>query len=57
MKFKFIKEVESEVTIYNEAKVKTGDVVELEGFFADKAKSNPDFEEVKSNDNRKPAKD
>lgn len=48
MKFKFIKEVEGEVGIYGGQKAKTGDVVELHGFFAEKALKNPAFIEVKS---------
>lgn len=53
MKFKFIKEVSGSVSVYDGNTVKTGDTIELEGFFADKAKNNPDFKEVKARGNKK----
>lgn len=69
MEFKFTKEVEGKVSVYDGNKVATGDTIELTGFFAEKAKRNPDFEEViveelveepieevKPRGNRKPAK-
>lgn len=48
-KFVFVKPVESSVATYGSkgaTKVKTGDEVELDGFFAEKARANPDYEEV-----------
>ena len=48
MKFKLIKEVEGEVPVYGGQKMKTGDTVEFDDFFAAKAMKNPDFKEVKS---------
>ena len=48
MKFKLIKEVEGLVGAYGHENIKTGDVIELEGFFAEKARNNPDFAEVKT---------
>ena len=48
MKFKLIKEVESSVGAYGHENIKTGDAIELEGFFAEKAQNNPDFVEVKT---------
>lgn len=53
MKFKFIKEVSSAVGVYGGNTVKTGDTIELEGFLAEKAKTNPDFKEVKPRGNKK----
>lgn len=47
MKFKFIKQVEGEVGVYDGKSVKTGGVVEFEGRYAEKALNNPDFEAVK----------
>ena len=47
MKFKFIKKVEGEVGVYDGKSVKTGDEVEFEGRYAEKALNNPDFEDVK----------
>lgn len=46
MKFKFVKEVEGEVAVYGGQTAKTGDTVEFDGFFAEKAKANPDFESL-----------
>ena len=56
MKFKFIKEVDGEVAIYDGQTAKTGDTVELEGFFAEKASSNPDFETVGNKSSKSKAK-
>ena len=53
MKFKFIKQVDGEVNCYCGKTVKTGDVIELEGHFAEKAKANPDFEVVRVSTKRK----
>lgn len=47
MKFEFVKKVDGEVNGYNGIKVKTGDRVEYEGHFAEKALKNPDYQEVK----------
>ncbi len=47
MMFEFVKKVEVEVKSYNGNMVKTGDVIELSGVFADKAKKNPDYKLVK----------
>lgn len=44
MKFKFIKKVEGEVGVYDGKSCKTGDEVEFEGRYAEKALNNPDFE-------------
>jgi len=44
MKFKFIKQVEGEVGVYDGKSCKTGDEVEFEGRYAEKALNNPDFE-------------
>lgn len=49
MKFKFVKDVKGSVAIYGGKKAKMGDEVELTGYFATKAKLNPDFEEVVKN--------
>ena len=46
MKFKFVKSVSKPVPCYGDKKVKTGQEIELAGHFAEKAKRNPDFEEV-----------
>lgn len=56
MKFKFIKEVEGKVNAYGGNQVSTGDVIELEGFLAEKAMCNPDFEEVKARGNKATSK-
>lgn len=47
MKFKFIKKVSGAVTAYGVKDINSGDTVDLDGYFAIKAQSNPDFEEVK----------
>jgi len=47
MKFKFIKKVEGSVGAYGIKSLKTGDEVELEGRYAEKASNNPDFEAKK----------
>lgn len=46
MKFKFVKEVIGTVPCYGNKQVKTGQEIDLTGHFAEKAKRNPDFEEV-----------
>ena len=56
MKFKFIKKVDGEVPCYDGKTVKTGDVIELTGHFAEKAKNNPDFEVVRGNTAKRKAK-
>lgn len=43
MKFEFVKDVEDPVMSYGGVMVWTGDVVELEGWFAEKAQKNPNF--------------
>lgn len=48
MKFKFVKNVEGSVPTYNGKKVKTGQEIDLSGHFAEKAKKNPDFEQVEA---------
>ena len=53
MKFKFVKKVDEPVLIYGGKEAATGDVVEYDGFIAEKCLKNPDFEEVKT---RKPKK-
>jgi len=56
MKFKFVKKVTGSVKVYDGATVKTGDVVEFDGHFAEKAKNNPDFETVVAKKAAKKAK-
>lgn len=46
MKFKFVKKVNGDVPVYQGKKAKTGQTVEFTGYFAEKAKRNPDFEMV-----------
>lgn len=46
MKFEFIKEVSEPVMSYGGVMVKTGDVVELDGWFAEKAKVNPNYRQL-----------
>ncbi len=48
MKFRFVKEVEGKVRTYSGLSVRTGDVVELDEVFSEKAVKNPDFETVNS---------
>lgn len=54
MKFEFTKAVEGEVGVYDGKKASTGDTVDYEGRFAEKALANPDFRQVKPRG--KPAK-
>lgn len=42
-----MKTEEMPVGTYGGKKVKNGDVVEFDGFFAEKALSNPDYEQIK----------
>ncbi len=50
MKFKYIAKGKTNSNAYNfPAGLKTGDVIELQGHFAEKAKKNPDFEKVGNN--------
>ena len=56
MKFKFIKKVSGEVNCYGGKTIKTGDIVELEGHFIEKANANPDFEVVRGNTSKRKAK-
>lgn len=46
-RFKFIKPVDEPVRCYSGELVSTGDVVELNDWFSDKARRNPYYEEVK----------
>ena len=46
MKFKLLKEVEGQVNCYGQM-CETGGTIELEGWLAEKAGNNPDFEQVK----------
>lgn len=46
-KFKLTKEVKSAVPVYGGKEAITGDVIELDGLLAEKARNNPDFQEVK----------
>lgn len=50
MKFEFIKEVSGEVPGYGGQSVKTGDIVDLDGHLASKAKGNPDYREPKEDE-------
>lgn len=50
MKFMYIREVEGEVNTYDGKTVKTGDIVEFEGIFAEKAMNHPDYEIVQEDD-------
>lgn len=43
MKFRLIKAVDGSVPTYDGSRIRTGDVVELEGHFAEKAARNPDY--------------
>ena len=45
--------VESPVNAYGGAKVKSGDRIELDGFLAKKALSNPNYREIKPRAKRK----
>lgn len=56
MKFKLVKKVDGEVPCYGGKTAKTGDVIELNGHFAEKAKANPDFEVVRGNTAKRKAK-
>lgn len=47
MKFKLVKKVEGEVNCYGVQMCATGDTVDLPGHLAEKAKLNPDYEEVR----------
>ncbi len=53
MKFRLVKEGCVKVNAYHKEGISTGDVVELEGHFAEKANNNPDFKKVATR-NRKP---
>lgn len=46
MKFKFIKDIEGKAPSYAGYVVKTGDVIDLDGTFAKKASTNPNYEQV-----------
>ena len=46
MKFQFVKEVEGKVLGYDGVMVTTGDVVEYDGHFAQKAMRNKDYQAV-----------
>ena len=48
MKFKFIKPNCKNVGYYSLRNISTGDTVELDGHFIEKATNNPDFELVKT---------
>lgn len=52
MKFKLVKEGCEDVPVYGGGVISTGGTVDLDGFLAEKARANPDFEEVKAR--RKP---
>lgn len=52
-KFKFIKEVEGEVNSYLGTPIKTGDTLELNDYLSDKARKNPNYEEVKRGPKKK----
>lgn len=56
MKFKLIKQVGGEVPCYGGQTAKTGDVIELDGDLAEKAKNNPDFEVVRGSTTKRKAK-
>ena len=56
MKFKLVKQVEGSVRSYGGQEVSTGDEIELDGHFAEKAKLNPDYEEVKATAKKATAK-
>ena len=47
MKFKFIKADCKNVGAYDLSNISTGDIVEFDGYFEEKAKNNPDFEIAK----------
>ena len=47
MKFKFIRPDCKKVNAYSLRNISTGDTVELDGYFAEKATNNPDFELIK----------
>lgn len=47
MKFRFVKEVPEPVKNYGGELITTGDVVELTGHLAEKAKTNPNYELVR----------
>ena len=48
MKFKFIKTGCKDVGVYDLRDISTNDIVEISGYFEEKAKNNPDFEIVKT---------
>ena len=44
--FLFKKKVDGVVKVYQEKTISTGETIEYEGFFAEKCRKNPDFEEI-----------
>lgn len=48
MKFRLIKEVDGSVPTYDGSLIRTGDTIELEGHFAEKAAHNPDYAIVRA---------
>ena len=52
MKFKLIAEFDKPVRCYTGEMISTGDVIELDGHLADKARNNPNYKEVKRGPNK-----
>lgn len=54
--FKLVKDDCKDVPVYGGETLSTGDTIELEGFLAEKAEKNPDFEAVKAKRRKSKAK-
>jgi len=55
MNFELVKKVDEPVNAYGHKGIKTGDVIELDGRLAEKAKGNEDFKESTKKPTVKPA--
>jgi hypothetical protein len=57
MNFKFVKKVEGAVRTYGGGLITTGEVIELDGWLAEKALSNPDYKRVRGKGEQEESKE